>query len=141
MGRSTRTSPASIVEHAMPMRGLNASAGEAVRWYRRAPVPLVALVADSAYSRRMGTVIGRAPVRIDLAGGTIDVWPIHLTLPDATTVNVALDLPVEVSAARVAPPFVELSSRDTAATARVAGAAADPATVDASLRLLLAAVA
>jgi D-glycero-alpha-D-manno-heptose-7-phosphate kinase len=44
---------------------------------------------------------GRVPVRIDLAGGTLDIWPIHLTLPvPAVTVNVALDLP---AVARVAP--------------------------------------
>ena len=45
----------------------------------------------------MRTVSGRVPVRIDLAGGTLDIWPIHLTLPEpGVTVNVALDMPASV---------------------------------------------
>ena len=30
-----------------------------------------------------------APPRVDLAGGTIDIWPIYLFHPGATTVNFA----------------------------------------------------
>lgn len=48
----------------------------------------------------MRTVVGRAPVRIDLAGGTLDLWPIPFTLPEATTLNVALDLPAVVEVTR-----------------------------------------
>ena len=33
-----------------------------------------------------------APPRVDLAGGTIDIWPIYLFHPGATTVNFALSL-------------------------------------------------
>ncbi len=93
----------------------------------------------------MRTVVGRAPVRIDLAGGTIDLWPIPHTLPEATTVNVALDLPAVVRvkplAGAAAPGEVEVESLDAKVRARVASAAADPATVDPSVRLLLRAVA
>jgi D-glycero-alpha-D-manno-heptose-7-phosphate kinase len=32
-----------------------------------------------------------APCRIDLAGGTLDIWPIYLFHPGAVTVNVAID--------------------------------------------------
>jgi D-glycero-alpha-D-manno-heptose-7-phosphate kinase len=32
-----------------------------------------------------------APTRIDLAGGTLDIWPIYLYHPGAATVNVAID--------------------------------------------------
>ena len=32
-----------------------------------------------------------APTRIDLAGGTLDIWPLYLYHPGATTVNVAID--------------------------------------------------
>ncbi len=40
-------------------------------------------------------------MRLDLAGGTLDIWPIHLTLPEpGVTVNVAVDLPAR---ARVSP--------------------------------------
>lgn len=41
------------------------------------------------------------PVRIDLAGGTLDIWPVNLALRrPAVTVNAALDLPMT---ARIAP--------------------------------------
>src|SRR5258708_35890816 len=33
-----------------------------------------------------------APARVDLAGGTIDIWPLYLFHPGATTVNFALSL-------------------------------------------------
>jgi D-glycero-alpha-D-manno-heptose-7-phosphate kinase len=33
-----------------------------------------------------------APTRVDLAGGTIDIWPLYLFHPGATTVNFALSL-------------------------------------------------
>jgi D-glycero-alpha-D-manno-heptose-7-phosphate kinase len=32
-----------------------------------------------------------APTRIDLAGGTLDIWPVYLFHPGAVTVNVAID--------------------------------------------------
>ncbi|MBI3448086.1 MAG: hypothetical protein HY049_04075 [Acidobacteria bacterium] len=32
-----------------------------------------------------------APARIDLAGGTLDIWPLNLLVDRATTVNVAID--------------------------------------------------
>ncbi len=34
----------------------------------------------------------RAPTRIDLAGGTLDIWPVYMMLEQAATVNVAIDL-------------------------------------------------
>ena len=34
----------------------------------------------------------KAPPRVDLAGGTIDIWPIYLFHPGATTVNFAITL-------------------------------------------------
>jgi len=41
----------------------------------------------------------RAPTRIDLAGGTIDLWPIYLLVEEAATVNVAINLYTEVELA------------------------------------------
>src|SRR5579872_4836735 len=38
----------------------------------------------------MNKVTVRAPVRADLAGGTLDLWPIYLFHPGARTVNVAI---------------------------------------------------
>jgi D-glycero-alpha-D-manno-heptose-7-phosphate kinase len=39
----------------------------------------------------------RAPSRIDLAGGTLDLWPIYLLIEQAATVNLAIDLYSDVS--------------------------------------------
>ena len=33
-----------------------------------------------------------APARVDLAGGTLDLWPLHVLHPGSCTVNVAIDL-------------------------------------------------
>ncbi len=38
--------------------------------------------------------------RVDLAGGTLDIWPLGLLHPGARTVNVAIDLAVSVTLAR-----------------------------------------
>lgn len=39
----------------------------------------------------------KAPTRIDLAGGTVDIWPIYLFLNHATTINLAIDLYAETT--------------------------------------------
>lgn len=44
-------------------------------------------------------VRARAWCRVDLAGGTLDIWPLGLLHPGARTVNLAVDLPVEVELA------------------------------------------
>jgi D-glycero-alpha-D-manno-heptose-7-phosphate kinase len=38
------------------------------------------------------TIYSRAPTRIDLAGGTIDIWPIYLFLRNPLTVNLGISL-------------------------------------------------
>src|SRR5919205_2424182 len=43
----------------------------------------------------MKKVIARAPVRADLAGGTLDLWPLYLFHPGARTVNVAISFYAE----------------------------------------------
>ena len=37
-------------------------------------------------------VSAKAPCRVDLAGGTLDIWPLYLFHPGAVTVNFAVDL-------------------------------------------------
>ncbi len=37
-------------------------------------------------------IVTSAPTRIDLAGGTIDIWPIYLFHPGACTLNAAISL-------------------------------------------------
>jgi D-glycero-alpha-D-manno-heptose-7-phosphate kinase len=53
-----------------------------------------------------------APCRIDLAGGTLDIWPLYLFHPGAVTVNVAID---RRAWCRVEAPHegVRIESKDT----------------------------
>ncbi|MGH9363770.1 MAG: hypothetical protein ACRD1B_00695 [Thermoanaerobaculia bacterium] len=37
------------------------------------------------------TVEASAPARVDLAGGTLDLWPLHVLHPGSVTVNLAID--------------------------------------------------
>lgn len=41
-------------------------------------------------------VYAKAPTRIDLAGGTLDLWPLYCLLKNPTTINVAISLNAEV---------------------------------------------
>ena len=45
----------------------------------------------TAISVTPGTVHASAPTRIDLAGGTLDIWPLYLFYERAVTLNVAID--------------------------------------------------
>ncbi len=55
--------------------------------------------------------VWRTPVRIDFAGGTLDLWPIYALLGDCLTVNAAVDLWIEMTIRRKGPCF-HLQSRD-----------------------------
>ncbi len=37
-------------------------------------------------------IVSRAPTRVDLAGGTLDIWPLYLFHEDSQTINFAVDL-------------------------------------------------
>jgi D-glycero-alpha-D-manno-heptose-7-phosphate kinase len=68
-------------------------------------------------------VSARAWCRVDLAGGTLDIWPLGLLHPGAVTVNVAVDLAVRVSVApaerfRVEQGGSALEAADAAELAR-----------------------
>ena len=67
-------------------------------------------------------VIASAPARIDLAGGTLDIWPIYLLHPGALTVNVAVTIHAE---AEVSPRAsgVAIVSEDRGLGAEAADAA------------------
>src|ERR1700704_5439028 len=59
------------------------------------------------------TIIAHAPCRADLAGGTIDLWPLYLFHPGALTLNFALEI---LTTCRVTPlkgQRIELCSIDT----------------------------
>lgn len=53
-----------------------------------------------------------APTRIDLAGGTLDIWPLYLFHPGAVTVNVAIDRRAETTI-EPRPAGLRLESVDT----------------------------
>ena len=36
-------------------------------------------------------IVAKAPCRVDMAGGTLDIWPLYLHHPQAVTVNFAID--------------------------------------------------
>jgi D-glycero-alpha-D-manno-heptose-7-phosphate kinase len=58
----------------------------------------------------------KAPTRIDLAGGTVDIWPLYLFLDRPTTINLAIDLYAETDleevAAEAGEPEVWLRAED-----------------------------
>ena len=57
-------------------------------------------------------VTASAPSRIDLAGGTIDIWPISVLLPRAVTVNVAIELRASATVERRRDGRARVVSRD-----------------------------
>jgi D-glycero-alpha-D-manno-heptose-7-phosphate kinase len=64
----------------------------------------------------MNEILARAPARVDLAGGTLDLWPISLLEEGARTVNAAIDLE---ASARIVPRHdsaIRLQSVDQATT-------------------------
>ncbi len=65
----------------------------------------------------------RAPTRIDLAGGTLDIWPLYLFHQPALTLNLAIRLyatcVVETTARKSRSPII-LRSRDTGRSERFA---------------------
>lgn len=68
----------------------------------------------SASSKPQNPVItATAPCRVDLAGGTVDIWPLYLFHPGAVTVNVAVEIRTRCRIAAAASPEIHLSSIDT----------------------------
>src|SRR2546427_2858460 len=53
-----------------------------------------------------------APTRVDLAGGTIDIWPLYLFHPGASTVDFALSLRASVRIETRDDDRIILESRD-----------------------------
>ena len=66
----------------------------------------------------------RAPTRIDLAGGTLDIWPLYLYHPGAVTVNCAVTRYAScVVQTHQGSPRITLVSRDTRRSERFASLA------------------
>src|ERR1700753_1439852 len=59
------------------------------------------------------TILTTAPCRADLAGGTIDIWPLYLFHPGSVSVNIALSI---LTACKITPQpggKISLKSHDT----------------------------
>ncbi|HEY8133818.1 MAG TPA: hypothetical protein VII12_18205 [Thermoanaerobaculia bacterium] len=54
----------------------------------------------------------RAPVRADLAGGTLDLWPLYLFHPGSRTVNVAISYYAESEVAETGDSGIEINLTD-----------------------------
>ena len=65
-------------------------------------------------------VTASAPTRIDLAGGTIDIWPLYLFHDGASTLNAAISLRAHVEVTARTDGRVELRSVDTDRTVNAA---------------------
>jgi D-glycero-alpha-D-manno-heptose-7-phosphate kinase len=57
-------------------------------------------------------VEARAPTRVDLAGGTVDLWPLYLLLDRPLTVNAAIDVEATATIETSQAPGWEIVSRD-----------------------------
>jgi D-glycero-alpha-D-manno-heptose-7-phosphate kinase len=57
-----------------------------------------------------------APTRIDLAGGTIDIWPLYLFHPNAQTLNAAISIRARARVEARTDTRIEIRSLDTGAS-------------------------
>lgn len=62
-----------------------------------------------------------APTRLDLAGGTLDIWPLYLFHEGARTLNAAITLRAECVLSDGADEGIEAISQDTGAVLRAPG--------------------
>jgi len=60
-----------------------------------------------------GTIVAHAPCRVDLAGGTLDLWPLYLFHPGAVTVNFAVNVLTRCKVTRLTDDKIRLKSIDT----------------------------
>ena len=61
----------------------------------------------------MKSIVARAACRVDLAGGTVDLWPLYLFHPGAVTVNVAMAIQTSCRITPTAGKQIVLRSADT----------------------------
>jgi D-glycero-alpha-D-manno-heptose-7-phosphate kinase len=62
-----------------------------------------------------GTIVAHAPCRVDLAGGTMDLWPLYLFHPGAVTLNFAVNVLTRCKVTRLTEKTIRLKSLDTKA--------------------------
>ena len=61
-------------------------------------------------------ILAKAPTRIDLAGGTLDIWPLYLLVGEAITINVAVNLYATAKIQTRPDKKVTIVSKDQKAT-------------------------
>ncbi|HVP43427.1 MAG TPA: hypothetical protein VMS96_08330 [Terriglobales bacterium] len=61
----------------------------------------------------VNSVVAHAPCRADLAGGTVDIWPLYLFHPGAVTVNFAVNILTRCRIRRIRGSRLVLRSLDT----------------------------
>ncbi len=86
----------------------------------------------------MNRIVSSAPTRIDLAGGSIDIWPLYLFHDGATTLNAAISLRAHAEIASRTDGAIELRSLDTDRVCRAAHWSELDGTGDLPLLALLA---
>lgn len=64
-------------------------------------------------------VTSHAPTRIDLAGGTADIWPLYLFHKNSRTVNIAINQRAKAKVEQVSGHAIEIRSEDQDATHRL----------------------
>src|ERR687890_237380 len=77
-----------------------------------------------------------APTRVDIAGGTIDIWPLYLFHPGATTVNFAVSLYARCRIEPRSDDQIILESRDRGVTFETSLAAVEDLAREERLELI-----
>ncbi|MBF0360172.1 MAG: hypothetical protein HQK49_04135 [Oligoflexia bacterium] len=57
-------------------------------------------------------IVDEKSVRVDLLGGTIDIWPLNIIIPDVITINLATSLKVRVEIEETDFDGIEIDSKD-----------------------------
>jgi len=68
----------------------------------------------------MQTIYEKSPTRVDLAGGTLDCWPLYLFLANPVTINVAIDVFTHCELTPRSDQTIILNSKDLNREARFA---------------------
>src|SRR5574341_2177843 len=76
----------------------------------------------------------KAPTRIDLAGGTLDIWPLYLFVEEAITINVAINLYATAKLEPLTGAEIQIVSKDQNAVQQASQLSALP--YDGNLSLL-----
>src|ERR1041385_6754205 len=76
-------------------------------------IPHSTAMPRTAYTPSGPTIVAHAPCRADLAGGTIDLWPLYLFHPGALTLNFAVNIQTTCRVTPLKTRAILLQSLDT----------------------------